>query len=94
MTFQDLGMQMSFGDIMCKFCNFLILFLMAPFSFQEGRKVFNGAIGCNFYFFYSPVQYKGQIRPHVKCKDLGLHHTIECKKYEEAPKSSLRGCRA
>jgi hypothetical protein len=23
MTFQDLGMHMSFRDIMCKFCNFL-----------------------------------------------------------------------
>jgi hypothetical protein len=23
-------------------------FSMAPFSFQEGRKVFNGAIACNF----------------------------------------------
>jgi hypothetical protein len=25
---------------------------MAPFSFQRGRKVFNGAIACNFPFSY------------------------------------------
>jgi hypothetical protein len=25
---------------------------MAPFSFLRGRKVFNGAIACNFSFFY------------------------------------------
>jgi endonuclease YncB( thermonuclease family) len=23
--------------------------MAAPFSFQEGRKVFNGAIACNFF---------------------------------------------
>jgi hypothetical protein len=51
MTYQGLGMQMGFEDIMCKLCNFLIFFPMAPFSFQEGRKVFNGATGCNFHFF-------------------------------------------
>ena len=78
MTFQGLGMRMSFGDIMCKLCNFLI-FPMAPFSFQERRKVFNRAIGCNFHFFLcSPAQYKGQIPPHVKCKI--WDYTIECKK--------------
>jgi hypothetical protein len=49
---------------------------MAPFSFQEGRKVFNEAIGYNFYFLSSPVQYKGQIPPHVKYKDMGLHHRV------------------
>jgi hypothetical protein len=51
MTFQDLRMQMSFEDIMCKLCNFLI-FPMAPFSFQEERKIFNGSISCNFHFFF------------------------------------------
>jgi hypothetical protein len=67
MAFQGLGMQMSFGDIMCKLCNFSFS-PMVPFSFQEGRKVFNGAIGCNFHFFLcSPMQYKGQIPPNVKC---------------------------
>jgi hypothetical protein len=74
MTFQDHGMQMSFGDIMYEFCNFLIFFLWHPFPFKEGRKVFNGAISCNF--LCCPVQYKGQIPPHVKCKDLGLHHRV------------------
>jgi hypothetical protein len=69
-------MQMNSEDIMCKSCNFLIFFPMAPFSFQEGRKVFNGAKGCNFQFLSGPMQYKGQIPPHVKCKDLGLHHPV------------------
>jgi hypothetical protein len=58
----DLGMRMSFGDIMCNLCN-LFIFRMAPFSFQERRKVFNGAIVCNFHFLFSPMQYKGQIPP-------------------------------
>jgi hypothetical protein len=31
MTFQGLGMQMSFGDIMCKLCNFLIFFYVTLF---------------------------------------------------------------
>jgi hypothetical protein len=26
---------------------------MAPFSFQEGRKVFNGAIVCNFHSYFA-----------------------------------------
>jgi hypothetical protein len=51
---------------------------MAPFSFQEGRKVFNGAIGCNFHFLFRPMQYKGQIPPHVKCNK--KERTIECKR--------------
>jgi hypothetical protein len=70
-------MQMNSEDIMCKFCNFLI-FPYGTLFLLEGRKVFNGVIGCNFQFLSSPMQYKGQILPHVKCKDLGS--TIECKK--------------
>jgi hypothetical protein len=31
---------------------------MVPFSFQEGRKVFNGAIACNFSFLFSPTRAK------------------------------------
>jgi hypothetical protein len=31
---------------------------MVPFSFQEGRKVFNGAIACNFSFLFSPMRAK------------------------------------
>jgi hypothetical protein len=50
MTFQDIGMQMSSRDIMCKLCHFLT-FPYGTFSFQEGIKDFNGAIGCNFHFF-------------------------------------------
>jgi hypothetical protein len=50
---------------------------MVPFSFQDGRNFFNGAIGCNLHFlFTSPIQYKGKFLPHVKCKDLRLHHRV------------------
>jgi hypothetical protein len=77
MTFQYLGTQTSFKDTMCNNHVFFFLFPMATFSFQEERKVFNGAIGCNFYFsLRSPIQYKGQFPPYVKCKDLRLHHRV------------------
>jgi hypothetical protein len=78
MTYQGLGMRMSFDAIMCKQCNFLIFFPMTLFSFQEGRKIFNGAIGCNFHFLFSPMQYKIQVPPHVKCNT--RDHTIEFKR--------------
>jgi hypothetical protein len=78
---------------MCSNHVIFLLFPTTPFFFQEGRKVFNGAIGCNFHFsFHSLVQYKGQFPPYLKCKDLGLHHRVQ--KYEKAQKSFLRGCRA
>jgi hypothetical protein len=68
--------QRFFRGTMCKPCNFF-LFPTAPFSFQEGTKVFNGAKGCNFHFsLCSLVQYKGQFPPYVKCKDLRLHHRV------------------
>jgi hypothetical protein len=31
---------------------FILFFLWHPFPFQRGRKVFNGAIACNFSFSY------------------------------------------
>jgi hypothetical protein len=31
---------------------FFYSFLWHPFPFQRGRKVFNGATACNFYFLY------------------------------------------
>jgi hypothetical protein len=58
---------------------------MAPISFQEGRKVFNGAVGCNFHFFLTQpcaIQGSSKITP------------SSVNKYEKAPKLSLRGCRA
>jgi hypothetical protein len=72
---------------MCKPCNFFFLFPMAPFSFQEGRKVFNGVICCNFHFsLRSPVQYKDQFAPYVKCKDQRLHHRVKnMKKLQSRP---------
>jgi hypothetical protein len=39
--------------ILClAWCNFFYSFLWHPFPFQSGRKVFNGAIACNFSFSY------------------------------------------
>jgi hypothetical protein len=35
---QGLGMRMSFGDIMCKLCNFLIFPLWHPFPFRRGER--------------------------------------------------------
>jgi hypothetical protein len=40
---------------------------MVPFSFQEGRKVFNGAIACNFSFLFSPMRAKSP-KKDVICK--------------------------
>jgi hypothetical protein len=54
---------MSFDDIMCNLMSsFFFIFSMAPFSFQEGRKVFNGAITCNFSFLFSPTRAKSPKR--------------------------------
>jgi hypothetical protein len=77
----DSSEDKGFSEVLCVNHVIFFLFPMAPFSFQEGPKVFNGAKGCNFHFsLRSPVQYKGQFPPYVK--------------YEKAPESSLRGCRA
>jgi hypothetical protein len=40
---------------------------MVPFSFQEGRKVFNGAITCNFSFLFSPMRVESP-KKDVICK--------------------------
>jgi hypothetical protein len=65
MIFQDPRMQMSFGDTMCSNHVILFLFPMALFSFQEGRKVFNGAIGSNFHFPFAALTNTGAIFPHM-----------------------------
>jgi hypothetical protein len=39
---------------------------MTPFSFQEGRKIFNGAIACNFSFLFSPTRAKSPKDVYVK----------------------------
>jgi hypothetical protein len=49
---------------------------MAPFSFQEGRNVFNGAIACKFSFLFIPT--RGKSPKDVICKIRAC--TIECKK--------------
>jgi hypothetical protein len=54
MTFQDPGTQTSFGDTMCNNHVIFFLFPMAPFFFQEERKVFIGAIGI-FVFPYAAL---------------------------------------
>jgi hypothetical protein len=57
---------------------------MAPFSFQEGRKVFNGAIACNFSYL-ALHNTKAKIPKDVICKIRVC--TIECKK-EKTGRSS------
>jgi hypothetical protein len=67
---------------------------MASFSFPKGRKVFNGAIVCNFFFSYSaPLE---QYPPkYVNVKSEHAPSSAEKKKKQgETQKSSLRGCRA
>jgi hypothetical protein len=44
MTYLDLGMRMSFGDTMCNIDVIFFHFFYGTLSFQEERKVFNGAI--------------------------------------------------
>jgi hypothetical protein len=58
---------MSFGDTMYNIdVIFFFIFSMVPFSFQEGRKVFNGAIACNFFLF-SPMRARSP-KKDVICK--------------------------
>jgi hypothetical protein len=65
--------------ILClAWCN-LLPFLWHPFPYQRGRKVFNGAIECNFSFSYSALREKN---PQIcKCKNWAC--TIECRKKKE-----------
>jgi hypothetical protein len=51
---------------------------MAPFSFQEGRKVFNGAIVCNFHSCLALCNTRAKIPKNVTCNIRIC--TIECKK--------------
>jgi hypothetical protein len=64
MIFRVPGTQMSFGDIMCN-SHVIFFFPTAPFSFQEGRKVFNGAIGCNFHFLLLALSNTRENFPHM-----------------------------
>jgi hypothetical protein len=67
---------------------------MAPFSFLKGRKVFNGAIACNFSFsYFSSTRAISPKNVNVKAE----HAPSSAKRKEkqgEARKTSLRGCRA
>jgi hypothetical protein len=47
---------MSFDGIMYKLMLSFSFFLWHPFPFQRGRKVFNGAIVCNFFLSYSALR--------------------------------------
>jgi hypothetical protein len=51
---------------------------MAPFSFQRGRKVFNGSIACNFSFLTQLYESK------IPQKNLNV-------KSEHAPSSAEKG---
>jgi hypothetical protein len=64
MTYQGLGMQMSFEDICVNYVIFLFS-PMASFSFQEGRKNFNGAIGSNFLFLFLALSNTRARFPHM-----------------------------
>jgi hypothetical protein len=65
---------------------------MAPFSFQEGRKVFNGAIVCNFHSYLAHAIQGPKSPKDVICNIRTC--TIECKRKQgKAQKTSLRGCR-
>ena len=56
---------------------FFHFFLWHPFPFQRGRKVFNGAIACNFSFLFSPMRARSP-KKDVICKS------------EHAPSSAKR----
>jgi hypothetical protein len=79
---------MSFGDTMCNIDVIFFHFFMVPFSFQEGRKVFNGAIACNFSFLFSPMRAKSP-KKDVICKS--EHAPSSAKRKTEAQKTSPRG---
>jgi hypothetical protein len=66
---------------------------MAPFSFQEGRKVFNGAIVCNFHSCLAYAIQGPKSPKNVTC-NIRIF-SIECKREQgKAQKTSLRGYRA
>jgi hypothetical protein len=52
MIFLGLGMRMSFGGIIDS-CNLFLFFYGTLFLSEGGKKVFNGAIVCNLFLFYS-----------------------------------------
>jgi hypothetical protein len=58
---------------------------MAPFSFQEGRKVFNGAIVYNFHFFLALCNTRAKLPQNVTFNT--RIRTIECKENREKLKS-------
>jgi hypothetical protein len=51
---------------------------MAPFSFQEGRKIFNGAIACNFHSYLAYAIQGPKSPKDIICKIRAC--TIECEK--------------
>jgi hypothetical protein len=55
---------------------------MAPFSFQEGKKVFNGAIVCYFHSYLALCNTRAKIP--------NLHHRVQ-KKTGKSPKFVPKG---
>jgi hypothetical protein len=49
------------STILCVIDVIFFIFSMAPFSFQEGRKVFNGAIVCNFHSYLALCNTRAKI---------------------------------
>jgi hypothetical protein len=67
---------------------------MAPFSFQEGRNVFNGAIVCNFHFFSLDLcNTRARFPQKCNMQYQNPHHRVQ-REQGKAQKTSLRGCRA
>jgi hypothetical protein len=64
---------------------------MAPFSFQEGRKVFNGAILVIFHSYLAP---RGPNPLKIKYVKSEPAPSSAKRKQGEAQKMSPRGCRA
>jgi hypothetical protein len=63
---------------------------VAPFPFQRGRKVFNGATICNFSFpHFNPIRVISPKNVNVNAKE-----KEKKRKQGEAQKSFLRECRA
>jgi hypothetical protein len=76
MTFQGLGMQMSFGDIMCNYHVHFFIPMVPLFPFKWGEGFLMGPYVVIFISFSQPYSIQGQISPYVKCNDMRLHHRV------------------
>jgi hypothetical protein len=69
--------------------------LWHPFPFQRGRKIFNGATTCNFYFpYFNSIRAISPKNVNVKAENAPSNAKRKKRKQGEAQKSFLRECRA